>query len=88
MIFGKYENSSAESLPLQLNLMFQVGACTERTTDHGTARLCACTEHKCNINGINDTIRDYQERVRKGNIKKPPDFVKIVEETVRILVDG
>lgn len=40
------------------------------------------------MNGIDDNIRDYHERVRKGLVKKPPDFVNLVEQTMQILADG
>lgn len=64
------------------------GTCIERSTARDTARLCACTENNCNMNGIDDTIRDYQERVQKGLVKKPPDFANLVEQTVKILMNG
>lgn len=37
------------------------------------------------MNGIDDTVREYQERVRKGRVKKLPDFTDLVEETMEVL---
>ncbi|KAL4001985.1 hypothetical protein ACH3XW_1605 [Acanthocheilonema viteae] len=75
-------------LPITISYICEEGSCIERSTSRDTARLCACREHNCNMNGIDDTIRDYQERVQKGLVKRPPDFVNLVEQTVQILLNG
>uniref|UniRef100_A0A1I7VI12 Activin_recp domain-containing protein n=2 Tax=Loa loa TaxID=7209 RepID=A0A1I7VI12_LOALO len=75
-------------LPITINYICEEGSCIERATNRDVTRLCACTEHNCNGNGIDDNIRDYHERVRKGLVKRPPDFANLVEQTVQILIDG
>ncbi|MCP9258883.1 hypothetical protein DINM_001880 [Dirofilaria immitis] len=75
-------------LPFTVSYICEEGACTERTTNRDTTRLCACTDHYCNKDGINTTIHDYYDRVRKGLIKTPPDYINFLEQTVQILADG
>ncbi|VDM93106.1 unnamed protein product [Litomosoides sigmodontis] len=75
-------------LPITTSYICDEGTCTERSTTRDVARLCACKEHNCNMNGIDDTIRDYQERVQRGRVKRPPDFANMVEQTVKILMNG
>lgn len=57
-------------------------------TPQGTARLCACTDNNCNIEGIDGVMQEFHARYRKGLVKKPPDPNSILEKTVQILVDG
>ncbi|VDN07467.1 unnamed protein product [Thelazia callipaeda] len=75
-------------LPVTTSYICEAGTCIEQTTSDGVARLCACNENNCNEKGINDVIRNYRERVRKGLVKRPPDYGKILEQTMQILLDG
>ncbi|VDO30281.1 unnamed protein product [Brugia timori] len=75
-------------LPVTVSYLCEEGACVERSTTRDITRLCACTEHNCNMNGIDGSMRDYQERIRKGLVRRPPDFANLVEQTVQILMDG
>uniref|UniRef100_A0A0R3RIN4 Activin_recp domain-containing protein n=1 Tax=Elaeophora elaphi TaxID=1147741 RepID=A0A0R3RIN4_9BILA len=75
-------------LPITISYICDEGSCVERSTSHDTARLCACKENNCNENGIDGVISDYQERVRKGLVKRPPDFANLVEQTVQMLING
>ncbi|CAG9537127.1 unnamed protein product, partial [Cercopithifilaria johnstoni] len=62
-------------------------SCIKRSTNRDTVRLCSYKEHNCNMNGIDDTIRDYQERIWKGLVKRPPDLANLVEKTMQIFMN-
>uniref|UniRef100_A0A915PL22 Uncharacterized protein n=1 Tax=Setaria digitata TaxID=48799 RepID=A0A915PL22_9BILA len=71
-----------------VNYICEEGTCIERTTNRDAIRLCGCIENNCNMNGIDEIVQHYHERVQKGLIKKPPDYARLLEKTVQILLDG